>query len=389
MRKNLRYSRSKSSAERKPTILHLTTLHPISDVRIYQRECRSVAAYSDYFLLLAGPGELPPHPACTLVSLPSPFQNRILRFLQSQFIAIRIGLKYRPDLLHLHDPELLLFGLLMSRVFKQKVIWDAHEDYVAQILEGTKPWIPKNVQVFIANLLRWLLRQVDKYFAGIIGATDFICSLYANPNTILVGNEARISDFNDANPDLSSNQVLFTGAQNESSLFLEVVKAVAELKHVRLAVAGRRSNEGLWAEAEAILGERLIGLGYLSPQGLVEAISNSALGMVTYRFQEFQETSSPTKFFEFAAAGLPIVATPIAANASLVNQAGNGLLTDGFTSVDLAKAISSAFSDRSQLNRWSSSGRIWSHSNGNWSLSESRLLSAYSVLLKREGHTLN
>jgi len=365
----------------KVTVLHLTTVHPISDVRIYQRECRSIATQQNYYLLLAGPGEHPSHPECHLISLPNPFHNRMLRFLQSQFVAIHVWLKYRPGLLHIHDPELLLFGLFVSCVFKQKVIWDAHEDYVAQILEGAKSWIPPSCKLFIARLLKSLLEQVDRQFTAVIGATEYICSLYSNPNTVLVGNETRISDFENAKPDLNGKQVLFIGALNEQSLFLEVVKAVAELEGVHLAVAGHRTNRDLWEPAKEILGGRLIELGYLSPEGLVEAISKSALGMVTYKPREFHVTSSPTKFFEFAAAGLPIIAVPIEMNISLISNAKNGLLTDGFTSMDLAKAISSALSDRSQLRKWSSNGRIWSHSNGNWSLSESRLLSVYSVLL--------
>ncbi len=374
-------SKSRNTEERKATVLHLTTVHPISDVRIYQRECRSISAQSKYYLLLAGPGDLPPRPECDLISLPKPFQRRTLRFLQSQFIAIKVGLKYRPDILHLHDPELLIYGLIMSRVFKQKVIWDAHEDSVAQILEGAKLWMPPIFQSFIANILRWLLGQADKNFAGIIGATDFICSFYSNPNTFLVGNGTRTSDFEGAIPDFKSNQVLFVGAQNDSSLFLEVVNAVSELKQVRLAVAGPRNNEQLWAEAEAVLGERLIGLGYLTPPGLVEAISNSALGMVTYKFREYHQTSSPTKFYEFAAAGLPVVATPIIPCVSLVNAAENGLISEGYTSKDLLKAISFALEDSSMLLEWSVNGRAWSALNGNWAESESALLALYSKLL--------
>ena len=381
MKSYLRSSKSRNTAEQKTTVLHLTTVHPITDVRIYQRECRSIAAHSNYKVMLAGPGDLPSHPECELISLPRPCQTRTLRFLQSQLIAIKVGLKYRPDIMHLHDPELLFYGLIISKVFKQKIIWDAHEDYLALVLGGTKPWIPTRIQVSVANLLSWLLEQVNNSYAGIIGATDHICSLYSNPNTVLVGNEARVSDFQDATPNLSSNQVLFIGAQNDSSLFLEVVKAVSELKSVRLAVAGPRTNERLWAEAEVVLGDRLIGLGYLSPQGLVEAISNSAIGMVTYKFQDYQQTSSPTKFFEFAAAGLPVVGTPIAPVSKLIKASNSGVSTQDFSSKSISNSLRYALSDQNRLEFWSQNAKKWTAQNNRWDESESALLGLYSKLL--------
>jgi len=377
----LNLNRKKNGIPSREVVLHLTTVHPISDVRIYQRECRSLAAQTAFDLVLAGPGELPKNPECAMIKLSSPYGNRLLRFLQSQGLAIKIIFKVRPSVLHLHDPELLLIGLFQSRILHRRVLWDAHEDYVAQILEGTKSWIPSGIQKQIANLLQWVLNQVDKNFAGIIGATQSICSLYTNPNTILVGNEARISDFRLANPDLRGNQILFTGAQNNSALFMQVIQAVAQMKNLRLAVAGEKTNPKAWIEAHEILGSRLTYLGYLDPQGLTKAMSNSVLGMVTYKFRESQMTSSPTKFFEFASAGLPVIATPIVANEKLIGEARNGLLTKGFEASDIYEAIDSALKERTELDIWSRNGRLWSETSGSWSSSEQRLLGLYADLI--------
>ena len=92
-----------------------TTVHPICDVRILYREARSLAR-AGYDVEVIGP---PPAPESALriegVRLTLiPRETRRLR--RAVVGGVRLGrmlLSRRPDIVHLHDPELLWLGLAL------------------------------------------------------------------------------------------------------------------------------------------------------------------------------------------------------------------------------------------------------------------------------------
>jgi glycosyltransferase involved in cell wall biosynthesis len=226
---------------------------------------------------------------------------------------------------------------------------------------------------------------VDKRAAAVIAATQAIAGRYANERTVVIGNEARLEVFAACQPDFASRQVLFTGSAGPGHLFPEVVEAVAQVPDVRLSVAGRDPDPVMWSRAESILGDRLTHLGWLNRPGIVGAMSASALGLSTYADTPTNAQNSPNKLFESGAAGLPVVATPTHSNARYLADSRAGLVADGFTSVDLADAISTLLGDEQAWKHASQSGREWAAQHGSWTSSEERLLRLYADVLRLGG----
>ena len=110
-----------------------------------------------------------------------------------------------------------------------------------------------------------------------------------------------------------SRRLLFIGSPGPGHLFDQVAVAISQVPGASLAVAGREPSPAVWARAQAVLGHRLTHLGWLDPNRLAEEISASALGLATYAPLAAYMTldGSPTKVYEFAAAGLPVVGSPI------------------------------------------------------------------------------
>jgi glycosyltransferase involved in cell wall biosynthesis len=362
-------------------VVHVTTAHRADDVRIFERECRSLAASGLYDVYLAAAGSIPSVDNLSLIPLTPAPQARLRRFAAAPLKAHAMARTIAADIWHFHDPELLPVAIRLACAGKP-VIWDAHEDYVGQLTEpGGKTWVPGTARALVRAGTRSMLELIDKHAAGVVAATPTIGSRYANQRVVVVGNEARLDLFEHCLPDFTSRRVLFTGSPSPEHLFEEVVYAVAEVPGACLAVAGREPDPAIWAKAEACLGERVTHLGWLDRQGIVDAISSSAVGLATYADRSTNAENSPNKLFEFGAAGLPVVATPTNSNKRYVTANGTGVVAEGFSSNDLAVAISRALSSPAAWEAASRAGRAWAARDGSWSDSEARLLNLYSDIL--------
>lgn len=363
--------------------MHVTTAHRADDVRIFERECRSLAATGRYDVYLAAAGEIPADAGVTLIPLTPAPKSRAGRFTHGPRKAFALTKAVAVDLWHFHDPELLPVAYELARS-GHLVLWDAHEDYVSQFTEaGAKGWVPWPARKAVRAGTHALLKQVDKHAAGVIAATPTIASRYSNRRTVVVGNEARLEDFSGCRPNFDSKRILFTGFVGPSHLFGELVEAVRSLPQVQLAVAGREPDPQVWSAAQAILGPRLKHLGWLDRPNLAEAISGSSLGVALYApAPSYMRTDgSPTKVFEFAAAGLPTIGTPNPSVTRLLQESGAGFLAPGFSPSDLRAAISRALSDPGLWRDASSSALRWAVSQGGWLQSELRLLNLYAEVL--------
>lgn len=362
-------------------VLHLTTAHQADDVRIFERECRSLAESGLYDVYLASPGAMPTGTSVVQIPLSAIPPNRLRRFLTSPIRAFSLCRTTQFDIWHLHDPELLPVALWLAWSGK-RVIWDAHEDYLEQFTgDGAKAWVPSPLRRIVREGTSMLISAVDKRVSGVAAATHVIASRYNNPATVIVGNEVRADAFENCHPSFESRTLLFTGNPTPAHLFPEVVQAIVDLPDVSLAVAGRPPEPELWAKAEAALGSRLSHLGWLNRQQLAQAMDSAALGLLTYANTAPYSSGSPTKGYEFAAAGLPVVASPNMMNQELIARNRAGLIASGFDAANLREAISDALSDADRWRSASDAGRMWARSEGSWSASEARLLSLYGELL--------
>ena len=103
-------------------VLHLSVVHKPDDPRIYERECRTLAE-AGYEVMYMVPGASPGRDDAGVLLTPLPERGRSTRFLSS--VEITKALRaLKPDVLHVHDPELLtLFPAAKAIVPKLVAEW--------------------------------------------------------------------------------------------------------------------------------------------------------------------------------------------------------------------------------------------------------------------------
>jgi glycosyltransferase involved in cell wall biosynthesis len=366
----------------KPKIIHITTSHNSDDVRIVERECRSLAATGSFDLYLAAPGQNPQVDGLSFISLKYGQRTRLKRFLGGMARGHALSRSLDIDVWHFHDPELLPVALAVASSGR-RVIWDAHEDYLKQFSElGSKSWARGPVRFVLRQVIRSLLASVDRSAYAIVAATPAIASRYSNPRTVVVGNEARVSDFENCNPSFASRRVLFTGSTDTGQSFYEVVQAVATVDGVQLVVAGRDPDPAIWEQATTLLGPRIIHLGWLNRGELIKQVDDVSIGLLTYADLPTNAENAPNKLFEFSAAGLPVVCTPTKSNLTFLSSSKGGVAAASFSFKDIADAIATLIGEQPQWQEASRSARTWSREHGNWASSEERLQHLYRSFLE-------
>jgi glycosyltransferase involved in cell wall biosynthesis len=364
------------------TICHFTTVHEADDVRIFYKECVSLSKIKNYKVVIAASGNIPKTKNITHYRIPKARTYRPLRILISQLIALRLVIRLKADVWHIHDPELLPAAALMI-FLKRRVIWDSHEDYFRQFVQGLnyRIYVPRSIRPIVKCIVESLLLYIDKNAAGIVCATSSMAEKYVNKNTVVVGNEVVLNEFKESKPKFINKTVVYTGQPSSHQCYREIVEAISKIPDIKLIVACREFNQNDMSYSIAALSERFQYLGWLDRNKLSELFSNSSLGLVTYSNSSNHQDNQPNKFYEFCAAGLPILATPTRSNKVLIENSKAGILATGFDSESILLALIELFSSEVNWLKHSNSGKNWVKKNGNWANSEIALHEMYLKVL--------
>lgn len=164
-------------------VCHFSSVHSIIDTRVFYRECVSMAVYFDVTLIAIG-NFTGLKNGVQIIGIPKP-KNRLQRAFGTIFKVFALAIKQNADVYHIHDAEMLPFGLILSFLGK-KVIYDIHENTKQDIL--LKPWIPEQRKQTIANLYDKLLKFSSNYihYIPVVANDSFLPIFHVKENQYTV-----------------------------------------------------------------------------------------------------------------------------------------------------------------------------------------------------------
>lgn len=344
-------------------VLVLTVVHHPLDARIHHRQ---IAALLDagHEVVYAAPftgygvprGEVDPR--VVAVDLPRatrwarlPALRKARSCLRSQADGVDVAL--------LHDPELLLAGVGLTRHLP--IIWDVHEDLAASFEDKT--WIPRG----LAPGLRGVVRRLERW------AEDTVTLMLAEE-----GYRARFRGDHPVVPNLPPLPPLPRGPEDDRVVYVGRVsrlRGALELVEVGEALASAGLRLEVMGSVDADVVDHLrraerAGLlhleGFVRNDRAMARLDGALAGLSLLHDHENYRHSLPTKVVEYQAAGVPVVTTPLPAAVRMVSEAGSGVVVPFVDGRAAAAAVLELAADRGRARQLGAAGRRAAEEGQSW-----------------------
>lgn len=309
--------------------MHITTVHPRHDTRIFHKECVSLASSGHDVVLIVADGkgdELREDVTINDIGLAKGRMHRVLALTYRAAIA---ALKLNADIYHFHDPELLL----MVRRLKKSgavVIFDDHEDFPLQLYK--KHYIPNILKKPTSLVSRKLIDFFCSKADGVIAATNHISKKHLDNSVSAtdVNNYPSIREFKD-----------YKKTPNQPGCVSYILTGLTEVRAVKELVLTARSNSGIFYQITgsflsneykqkvlSLAGTNVEFTGRINREKVLDLLARTKVGIALSYHKPSSMHSQPTKIYEYMLAGVPVICSNIPFWESIVVDNGCGISVD-------------------------------------------------------------
>ena len=374
----------------------LTTVHPPFDTRIFQKQAKTLvkAEYDVTMIVQHDRDEVVD--GVRIIALPKP-RNRFTRIFGLTWRAFRLALRQRADIYHFHDPEFLPWGWLLQKITHEPVIYDVHEYYADSI--RMKSWLPRTFRGMIASIFNFFEKTIARQLAGVVVVNQHMgkqfsdrgCQVCVLPNYPQRELFEILPSPTNLQRTYEKHQVLiYIGGLSESRGITQVIRVMQYLRKefpkVKLLLAGRFESvlyqqEVLQLIERLNLADNVDILGVLPHSEVIRYLAVADVGIfLLQRVNERYNWGEPIKYFEYSAAGLPVVISDLPAKRRLIEKNQNGILVDPLDEEKTAESIASLLRDAQEMNEMGKRGRDAFLREYNWEAIEERLIDLYKKL---------
>jgi glycosyltransferase involved in cell wall biosynthesis len=368
-----------------PKVAHLTSAHPLLDVRIFRKQCRSLAA-AGYEVVLVAQHERDETIEGVRIRAVPPARNRLERMTRTAWSVIRIAAAEKPQIYHLHDAELLPFSPVL-RLRGGRVIFDMHEDFpkVALTKQWLPPWLRKTVSWVIRVGERALLTGVPVIFAE--SSYQWNRPWVKRSTTVL--NRALVDELFAIK---AAKHAVFTVCyvgwvfpDRGALSMLAAMEILADRGRVVEfecigPIADECRAEVMERAQRARLPVRMSGQR-LPPNEAWSITARCHVGLAVLRGIPNSYAIEPTKLFEYMALGMPLIASNFPTYRAVVEGTACGLCVDPDAPVEIADAIEWLMDHPAEAAEMGRRGREAVIREFNWEREAIKLLRLYEELI--------
>jgi glycosyltransferase involved in cell wall biosynthesis len=303
-----------------PKLVIASVLKPVTDTRMYEKIGRSISQTKKYEVNIIGfyRKNLPEEPNIKF--------HPIFNFTRLSFSRIFCGVNYffkllqlRPKWIICSTHELLIPSALYSVLTSAKLIYDVQENYLRNVLFTDA--FPQTFRYPLALWIRlkeYLTRPIIYHYLLAEQCYQDELSFIENKYKI-IENKALLTPKNKAAyqpSNLNIIQLIFTGTIAPSTGVFECIKLAKSLQNIeakiRLKIVGYCAQESVLKQVkesiqnsdfiELIGGDKLV-----EHDVIINQIQSADFGLIYYPPNKANDSSIPTKLYEYLAHELPII----------------------------------------------------------------------------------
>lgn len=361
-------------------IAHLSTVHPRSDTRIFEKMCCSLAELGHTVTLYVADG-LGNSKArgVQIIDIGKP-RSRLRRATTASQWMWSVALRGRHDILHFHDPELIPGGLV-SRLLGKVVIYDIHEYYSLHLRRISS--LPRLLQRLVASGYGLLERAAGAWLNACVVVSPHMLRVLPVRRAIVVENAVRTEALGPGplchreRP----NQVCYIGVLAEDRSVATMVDAMSQTQ-AWLALAGRWYPQSYREQMSSRMGwSHVVEWGVADRNGVQNLLNQSRAGLLILDLHGDEQHFSSNKLFEYMAAGIPVIANSMPFTRAVIERHACGLLVPGpDDSQAIAAAIRWILEHPEAGERMGRAGRLAVEQDYGWDQAFGGLLALYQSL---------
>lgn len=369
-----------------PHVVHLTTVHSPTDVRIFRKQAITLADHGyDVTLIACAPRSYESR-GVRVKALPA-HAGRLARMTRTALEAYRSALAEDADLYHFHDPELIPIAVRL-KLHGKRVVYDVHEDVSKDIAD--KRYLPRWLSPLMPFAVGSVERVATRCFDAMVAATPAIARKFPPERTITVRNVPIRDEMHVAGAlpfAERPRRVVYVGGLAPFNGVDQMIAAMAALpadSDIRLSLGGRFPAAGDEAALHGRAGmDRVDFLGWVDRERVGALLAEARAGLVIYQPTPNIMECEPNKFYEVLSAGLPLIATDLPHWRRFIETHQCGLVVPPNDPRAVARAIQTLVDDPSRAEAMGRRGRELIEREYNWETESQRLLALYERLLAR------
>ncbi len=374
-------------------VCHFSSVHAQTDTRVFYRECRSLARIYD--VTFVGIGNFTGvKDGVKLIGIPKP-ANYLVRYFHTLFIVFLEALKTEASIYHIHDAEMVPFGIVLSLAGK-KVIYDIHENTYQDIL--LKPWLPSYLRKILAFCYNLLLRAGTHFMHYIVVVADpmYLKDFFVKKNQYTI-----IQNFADLEAleqfvvpnrnEIAGNNLFYIGSIRDlyydiapvfDAMYLLKQKGITVNLHCIGIVDAEMEADITKNEKWNAISSQIIFYGFKPIEEAYEISRICKVGICLKDQPEEILVSHERKLFEYMAIGLPSIFCDSHIYRELNHKCGIGISVDLAAPAAIAAAIEKLIISGEMLAEFSDHNLHWANQEFNWSHEEKKLLADSAKAVK-------
>lgn len=374
-------------------VCHFSSVHSIYDTRVFNRECASIA--NDFSVTFIGIGNYTGVKKNVNIIGVKKTSKPWLRFLSTVWIVFAKAIHQNADIYHIHDAEMIPFGLVLS-ISGKKVVYDIHENTKTDIL--LKYWIPNYQKKIIANTYDLFLKLAAKYmhFIPVVWREKDVAAFYCRPNQYTI--IQNFADHHQLKPycvtkraEIAENNLFYIGMLKDmyyniyqlfdAMLILKQQGINTHLHCVGYFGIGLKNNFNdyeRWLEIK----DSITYYGKLNIDDAYAISTKCKIGICLKNQPEEMVLSHERKLFEYMAVGLPYISCNKTIYQDISTIFNAGITTNLTNPNDFANAIKTLLLNPTLLNQMALNATKAVAEEINWACEYKKLKNLYLKLVQ-------
>jgi glycosyltransferase involved in cell wall biosynthesis len=361
-------------------ICHITSAHPTFDIRIFHKECTSLAeaGFEVSLVCTSTKDNTFYEKGVKIIQVQTDSKSRFYRMVASVNQVYKAAILENADAYHLHDPELIRL-IPKFKKLQKIVVFDAHEDLPGQILG--KHYIPRMFRITISKFIKLIQRKYIPKANALITAVESnsLKMNLLNRKIVTINNYPINTEFNTFNYKNSKN-VCYIGSIAIVRGIKEAIQSVS-LANTKLLLAGPFSPQSLLLDLQKMPSWQYVDYyGIADRKTLVKILENSALGIANLHNLASFIDNPATKIFEYMAAGLPVIASNFPLWKTIIEGNNCGICIDPTNVEQIVEAINTILANPDKARIMGENGRKAFLEKYNWEAEKPKLINLYKEL---------